>query len=165
MRPRYRHDARRCSAPSATLLWTRVPPLRRVRPRPHRQVAPSPCLAPMVPVLAVMHARSPAHRGAESVSVRHVRLVLWFVCGFILLATCNSFGAASDAVLRADWLPLRIAIRVGNRFSGIGVFAGGQDSVDGGHGGHRAGSHPASTHFGRRTGHHGGIGLHPPWES
>jgi len=51
-------------------------------------------LAPMVFVLAIMHAKHvPAgNTGAQKLAVHYARLVPWFVWGFVALAVLNTFG-------------------------------------------------------------------------
>jgi len=51
------------------------------------------CLAPMVFILAVVHARRhAADANGETLTVRYARLVPWFVWGFMILAVTNTLG-------------------------------------------------------------------------
>lgn len=51
------------------------------------------CLAPMVFVLAILHAQKHANdAGGEWLTVRYARLVPWFVWGFVVLAMLNTAG-------------------------------------------------------------------------
>lgn len=49
------------------------------------------CLAPMVFILAIYHARRHKQNG-DGLTVHYTRLVPWFVWGFLILAVANSLG-------------------------------------------------------------------------
>lgn len=58
------------------------------------------CLAPMVFVLAILHARKHAAEGGDSLTVRYARLVPWFVWGFVLLSLANTCGLVPAMAFR-----------------------------------------------------------------
>lgn len=50
------------------------------------------CLAPMVFLLAILHARRHTDNGDSSLTIRYARLVPWFVWGFLFLSLANTAG-------------------------------------------------------------------------
>ncbi len=58
------------------------------------------CLAPMVFVLAIVHAKKHAAGGGDSLTVRYARLVPWFVWGFVLLSLANTCGLVPAMAFR-----------------------------------------------------------------
>jgi len=58
------------------------------------------CLAPMVFVLALIHARRHAADNGDGLTIRYARLVPWFVWGFMFLSLANTVGLLPELAFR-----------------------------------------------------------------